>query len=363
MPEGMSLATYVYVFVGAAAALFVIILIAYRAFYRKVTSDTALVVSGGKKKSAHFGGKLVNPITSRTQLISLNTMNLKVERKGQDALITRDSLRVDIVAEFFVRIQANETDVLAAAASLGEKVTSSARSEDVEKSVSELLEGKLVGALRSVAATMALQELHEQRQEFADGVQAASSDDLKQNGFTLETVSITSLDQTPLNQLDPDNRFDATAIQTIKGEVEEKQTLTARIEAENRVKREEDRLKAELDIKSRETETEKQTFQLEQDRAFAEETKKREIETNKLEQERAVREAEHQQKQAVEKARIAQEQAVQEAEHQQKQAVEKARIAQEQAVEESEIQKKLAIDTARISQEERCSRIRSSRSG
>jgi uncharacterized membrane protein YqiK len=345
MPN-LSLGPVIYISVGVAFALFFIVLLAYKAFYKKVSADTALVVSGGKKKNAYFSGKLINPITCRTQLISLNTMNLRVERKSQEALITKDSLRVDIVAEFFVRIEPNESDVLAAAASLGERVMT-------PENVSELLEGKLVGALRSVAATMTLQELHEQRQQFADAVQEASSADLKQNGFTLETVSITSLDQTPLEQLDSDNRFDATAIQTIKGEVEEKQTLTAKITAQNKVKREEDQLKAQLDIKSRETETQKLTYKLEQDQAFAEEEKKREIETNRLEQERAVREAEYKQKKTIETARIAQEQAVQEAEFQQKQAVEKARIVQEQSVEEAEIQRKLAIETARISQEQK----------
>jgi len=67
-------------------------------------------------------------------------------------------------AEFFDKIQKEEQDVLAAATSLGEKT-------QTPENVKEVLEGKLVGALRAVAATMELQELHEQRQEFQDAVQ------------------------------------------------------------------------------------------------------------------------------------------------------------------------------------------------
>jgi len=196
------------IIVGVVIALFIIIVIAYKSMYKKIPPDAALVVSGGKVTKAYFGGKFVSPITSQAQEISLNTMNLKVERKGDEALITKDSLRVDIVAYFFVRIEKNGEDVLAAAASLGEKSAT-------PESVSELLEGKLVHALRAVAATMELQELHDNRQEFQDAVQEACLEDLKQNGLTLETVSITSLDQTPLEELDPDNIFDAVAIQTI----------------------------------------------------------------------------------------------------------------------------------------------------
>ncbi|HID55009.1 TPA: hypothetical protein EYP37_00650 [Candidatus Poribacteria bacterium] len=331
----MATSTFI-IILAAAVAVLIIALVAYKKLYKKIPADAALVVSGGKRKRAYFGGKLVNPITCRTQEIPLNTMNLKVERKGQEALITKDSLRVDIVAEFFVRIQPNEEDVLAAAASLGEKIATPA-------SVSELLEGKLVGALRSVAATMTLQELHEQRQAFADAVQEACSEDLKQNGFTLETVSITSLDQTPLDQLDPHNRFDATAIQTIKQEVEEKQTLTAKIEAENRVRREEDKLKAELEIKAKETETQKQILELERDRAFAEEEQKKEIETKRIEQQKAIQEAELEQKKAIEQARIAQEQAVEEVQIQKTLAVETARIEQERMIRETEAESAIRI--------------------
>jgi len=344
--------TTTYILVGVVFALFIILLIAYKAFYRKVAADNALVVSGGKKKRAYFGGKLINPITCKTSMISLNTMNLQVERQGQDALITKDSLRVDIVAEFFIRVQPNEEDVLAAAASLGDRILSPG-------SVSELLEGKLVGALRSVAATMELQELHEKRMEFADQVQEASTEDLKENGFTLETVSITNLDQTELSLLNPDNRFDATAIQTIKGEVEAKQTRTKEIEEENRVLREDATLRAELGIQEKTTQQKKASYELEQGRAVAEQLQLREIETNRLEEQQAVKEASEKQTEAVEQARIAQEEAVKQREIEREKAVEAAEIArtkeietarveQEEAVKQREIERGKAIETAEV---------------
>lgn len=331
--------------VGSLVALFVIFVLIYKSFYRKAPPDSALVVSGGRKKRVVFGGSLINPITNTTQLISLNTMQLPVERTGQAALITRDSLRVDLEAQFYVKVEPHEQDVLKAVASLGDKTLTPG-------AVNTLLEGKLVGVLRSVAATMDLQELHEKRQEFSDQVQEACRDDLEQNGFKLESVAVTNLDQTPLDALDENNRFDVVAIQTIKQEVEDRQTRTARIEHENQVKREEDRLKAELEIKQREEETETQTLEVERRLEFAQEEQRKAIATNKAEQEREVESHKLEQQQAIEEARLRQEEAVKSAEISQKQKLEMARIEQERQVQESEISQKQVVEVARVQQEQ-----------
>ncbi len=331
--------------VGSLIALFIIFVLVYKSFYKKAPADAALVISGGSKKRVVFGGTLVNPITNITQLISLNTLQLPVEREGQAALITKDSLRVDIQAEFYVKIEPNEQDVLKAVASLGEKTLT-------PQAVNTLLEGKLVGVLRSVAATMDLQELHEKRQEFSDQVQEACLEDLEQNGFKLETVAVTNLDQTPLDALDENNRFDVVAIQTIKKEVEEKQTETAKIEHENKVRREADRLKAELEIKQKEEETETEGLEVEKRLDFAQEEQSMEIATNKAKQERAVEAHKFEQLQAVEEARIKQEQAVKSAEIAQTQKIEMERIEQERQVEESEILQKQTVEIARVQQQQ-----------
>ncbi len=333
------------VIIGSLVSLFIIFVLIYKSFYKKAPADSALVISGGNKKRVVFGGTLVNPITNMTQLISLNTIQLPVERVGTAALITKDSLRVDIEAEFYVKIEPNEQDVLKAVASLGEKTLTPA-------AVNSLLEGKLVGVLRSVAATMDLQELHEKRQEFSDQVQEACLEDLEQNGFKLETVAVTNLDQTPLEALDENNRFDVVAIQTIKKEVEEKQTETAKIEHENKVKREEDRLKAELEIKEKEEETETKGLEVEKRLELAQEEQRKEIATNKAEQERQVEAHKFEQLQAVEEARIKQEEAVKSAEIEQTQKIEIARIEQERQVQESEILQKQTIEVAKVQQQQ-----------
>lgn len=342
--EGLSLAPFFGIIV-VIAAFFLIMFFTYKALYKKAPADAALVISGGKSKSVVFGGKIVNPLTKATQLVSLNTMQLLVQRTGPDALITKDSLRVDIEAQFYVKIEPNEHDVLSAVASLGDKTLE-------PENVKALLEGKLVGILRSVAATMDLQELHEKRQDFSDQVRESCKDDLEQNGFQLESVAVTNLDQTPLDQLDENNRFDVVAIQTINQEVQERQTRTERIKHENRVKQEEDKLRADLAIRQQEEATQTESLEVERRLAFAQETQRKEVATNKAEQERVIKEAELQQQQALEEARIRQEEVVQSSQIQQKQRVETARIDQERQVQEAEVEQERTVEEARIRQQQ-----------
>ena len=342
--EGLSAVPF-FGILAVIAAFFLIMFFTYKALYKKAPADAALVISGGKNKSVVFGGKIVNPLTKATQLVSLNTMQLLVQRTGPDALITKDSLRVDIEAQFYVKIEPNEQDVLNAVASLGDKTLE-------PNNVKALLEGKLVGILRSVAATMELQELHEKRQDFSDQVRESCKDDLEQNGFQLESVAVTNLDQTPLDQLDENNRFDVVAIQTINQEVQERQTRTERIKHENRVKQEEDKLRADLAIKQQEEATETESLEVEKRLAFAQELQRKEVATNKVEQERVVKEAELQQQQALEEARIRQEEVVQSSQIQQKQRVETARIDQERQVQEAEIEQGRTVEEARVRQQQ-----------
>src|SRR5204862_6902940 len=118
------------------------------------------------------------------------------------AMIRKDNLRVDLSAEFYIKVQANSDDILQAARSLGQRNVQA-------DAVSELVQEKLVSALRTVAATKELVELLAKRDEFASAVQAIVIHDLAHNGLSLEGVTLSSLDQTDPTQLQEQNVFDA----------------------------------------------------------------------------------------------------------------------------------------------------------
>ncbi len=56
----------------------------------------------GGQKVVLDGGSVVLPIFTRSP-VNLKTLRLEVTRGGPDSLITKDRMRVDIGAEFYVR--------------------------------------------------------------------------------------------------------------------------------------------------------------------------------------------------------------------------------------------------------------------
>ena len=313
--------------------------------YRIPKADVALVRTGGSKEKINITkGLWVNTIIHEIKEISLNTMRIEVIREGAEALITYDFNRGDVEVVFYLKVEPKPDDVLRAAQALGDKSMT-------PETVRELIEPKLEGALRSVAAESDIQDLLQKRQEFADKVQSACGEDLEiQNGLTLETVSIIRVDQTPVETLDAENRFDAVGIREIT-------EITAEQEREkvDIVQRKEVAI-VQIEVAAR-----IEKLEAEQDQAWAESDQQkniaiyaaeREAETLKFqfEMEQSVQEREYEMKQEVERARIAQEQVVQEREIEMNRDVEVARVQQEQIVAEREIEKNLIVETQQIEQ-------------
>ena len=200
---GLQLPAELAVIAGGGVVTCVGALMTYMSFYKRTAADMAFVRTGrGGNKVVLDGGAMVIPIFHRMLEINLRTMKLGVNPRGQNALITRDNLRANVLAQFYIRVQADEEHILNAARSLGE---SSVNAEAVEALVSE----KLVSALRAIASQMDLFEIHTKRDEFAEKVKEHVKSDLEANGLLLESVTISELDQTDPGELSDNNVFDA----------------------------------------------------------------------------------------------------------------------------------------------------------
>ena len=308
-------------------------------------ADVALVRTGGAREKIRItGGLWVNTIIHEIKEISLNTMRIEVIREGPEALITYDFNRGDVEVVFYLKVEPEETDILRAAQALGDKSMT-------PETVRELIEPKLEGALRSVAAESDIQDLLQKRQEFADKVQSACGEDLEiQNGLTLETVSIIRVDQTPVETLDAENRFDAVGIREITEITAEQEREKERIVQEKEVAI----VQIEVDARIQKLEAEQQQAWAESDQQknIAIYAAEREAETLKFqfEMEQGVQEREYEMKQEVERARIRQEQVIQEREIEMNRDIEVARVQQEQIVAEREIEKNLIVETQQIEQ-------------
>jgi uncharacterized membrane protein YqiK len=203
--------------------------LAFARMYKRSTREVSLVKTGtGGRRVIIDGGTLVVPVLHEITRINMKTTLLQVSRNGASALITKDRMRVDVGCEFYVTVEATEEGIARAAQTLG------ARTFD-ERALREMIEGKLVDALRSVAAGMTLDELHENRSNFVQQVQQTVTEELKKNGLQLESVALTALDQTPLDNLDENNVFNATGLQIQAERIAESRKRRAQIEAEAQV--------------------------------------------------------------------------------------------------------------------------------
>jgi flotillin len=190
------------------AALIVAVLFLNR-FYVKASREVALVRTGlGGQRVVLDGGALSLPIVHKVAEINMRTARLEVERAGERSIITQDRLRIDATAEFYVRVEPTEQGVATAAQALGSKAFRAA-------DLADILEGKLVDALLSVAAQYTMDSLQDNRGKYVAEVGAALEDRLKQNGLVLEAVSLTRLDQTPFHALDQNNAFNAVGMRRL----------------------------------------------------------------------------------------------------------------------------------------------------
>jgi uncharacterized membrane protein YqiK len=297
--------------------------------YRRASKEISFVRTGfGGQKVIMNGGALVFPILHEVISVNMNTLRLPVQRANEQALITRDRMRVDVIAEFYVRAQPTVEAIANAAQTLG------ARTMQPEK-LKDLVEGKFVDALRSVAAEMSMEELHEKRVEFVQKVQQAVSEDLLKNGLELETVSLTGLDQTGMEFFNPNNAFDAEGLTRLTEEIEQRKKIRNDIEQDTAVQ-----------IKNKNLETEKQSLEIAREEEYAKLAQEREIELRRASQMADIAKEQADQERESEQAKIIAERAIEEERIEKSRLIQEREIAKSRAVETQDIERAKAVAIA-----------------
>ncbi|MGH6747461.1 putative membrane protein YqiK [Novosphingobium sp. PhB57] len=311
---------------GIALVLFLALGLMLARLYKRASKEIGFVRTGfGGERVVMNGGALVLPVFHETMPVNMNTVRLAVERKNQDALITLDRLRIDVKAEFYVRVRPDAGAIAMAAQTLG------ARTMHPE-ALKELVEGKFVDALRSVAAGMTMNQLHEQRADFVQKVQQVSSSDLAMNGLELESVSLTGLDQTSIEHFNANNAFDAEGLTKLTEQIELRKKARNDIEQDTRVQ-----------IETKNLEAERQSLSIQRDNEFAKLEQEREIEMRRAEQAAEVAREQALRGREAEEARIIAKQQVDSQQIESDRTIQQAKIAQAQAVELARQGQQIAI--------------------
>ncbi|RJY08877.1 flotillin family protein [Aurantiacibacter aquimixticola] len=294
--------------------------------YRRASKEVAFVRTGvGGEKVVMNGGALVLPVLHETMPVNMNTLVLSVMRRDAEALITLDRLRIDVKAEFYVRVKPDAEAIAMAAQTLGQRTMQ-------PEMLKDLVEGKFVDALRSVAAGMTMNELHEQRADFVQKVQQVSSNDLAMNGLELESVSLTGLDQTSIEHFNANNAFDAEGLTKLTEQIEARKKLRNDIEQDTRVQMETKNLEA--DTKS---------FEIGRDQEYARLSQEREVEVRRAAQMAEIAREQAERQREADAAKIEAKKQVDAQQIEADRLVEEARIDQVRALEIARQEQQIAV--------------------
>ena len=280
-----------------AIAIFVYLL---HWLYRRSSKEVSFVRTGLRgEKVVISGGAFVLPIIHNITSVGMRTLRIEVKRGGDKSFITKNRMRVEIVAEFYVRVTPSKEAVSIAAGTLGKRTME-------PESLRDLVQGRFVDALGIVAAKMSMEEIQEKRGEYIKAVKGIVAESLSSTGLELEAVSLTSVDQAGLEVFDPSNAFDAEGLTQLTEQIEAGKKKRNDIEQDTAIR-----------IRTKNLEAEQKALEIDQAREFSRLLQEREIakqrdkETTEMavetaRQERLAEEARIQSAEDVEKARIQQ---------------------------------------------------------
>jgi uncharacterized membrane protein YqiK len=304
--------------VGAIVVLLVVLGITLTRLYKRASKEFAFVRTGvGGQKVVKDAGSLVLPVFHETIPVNMQTLCLTVDRKDTEALITKDRLRVNVKAEFYLRVKPDVDSIAAAAQTLGRRTLSPTE-------LGDLIQGKFVDSLRAAAAGMDMQDLHEKRTDFVQKVRNTLAEDLTTNGLELESVALTNLNQTDVKFFDPNNAFDAEGLTRLT------QVTQTRAKERNEIEQ-----NARIEIETKNLEANGKSLELKQATEFATLEQERQVETRRAEQEAQLATQRAERKRESELAQISAEQ-----------AVEQGRVAKDQAVKIAETEAAQAQELA-----------------
>lgn len=174
----------------------------------KVPPGAALVIHRtGAEPRVTFSDAFVPPLVARAEPIDCSLRTLVVRRDGGDSLRCHDNLRIDVRAEFRMAVNRTAEDVLKVATRIG-----AARASDPEI-LTHLFEARFIQAMASVIHEFDFDDVMRRREELRERVLMVIGTDL--DGWVLEDVAFTRLEQVPIEELDPSNVLDAEAIRRI----------------------------------------------------------------------------------------------------------------------------------------------------
>src|SRR5688572_17463479 len=335
-----------YVFIGLALVILVFLGIVVMLCIRKIHPGKAGISVGLGGLRVAFDYMIRIPIVQNFEEMDISVKKLEIHRKGKDGLVCKDNIRADISVAFYIRVEATEESVTKVSQMLGVH-----RVSDMEQ-LRELFEAKFSEALKTAGKQMEFHELFTERIKFREQIQATIGKDL--DGFFLQDVAIDYLEQTPLDQHDPNNVLDSEGIKKITEITQRERVLANEFTQRTQVQVEKEN--ADADIAKREQKRRNEEDTAKQMRAITEikaneeaearkviEGRRQEVEGKRLEAEEAIRLRTEDMNRAVQEREFTVRKEKQRLEQEAVQEGEEARVRRERTVSLAEMDKETKL--------------------
>ncbi len=312
--------------IGGLVFLLLLSVWAYTRVYVITPNNEAFVRTGGvflKNKSVILnGGCVVLPGFHELTRVPLREISIDVERTGKLAVRTQDYLRANMRVTFYVCINADDQDVLTAAARLSKQGKISG--EDIK----DALEKRADDAIRAAAKKKSLAEIDSDKLGFADEVLNLIQQDLKKVGLTLNNIAISEIEES--DTYDTNNFFDAQGVRL------RTETIQRSIQQKTEVE-----LSTQVAIEQKELNAEKQSLRIAQEKEDAKLAQQLEVEALKAQREREIQEAKDTEAATVQRTKILQDKSVEEEEIRKQLSVQQNQIEADITLEERNKQLKV----------------------
>jgi len=281
--------------IGVLIGLFIVFRVMFAYAYKKVDQGQALVRNGVGGTHVTFSGMVVIPAFHVLEIMDISVKRVEIDRHGPTGLICKDNLRADIKVAFFVRVNNTKEDVSRVAQTIG-----CTRASDIRALV-ELFDAKFSEALKTVGRKFDFVDLYNSRETFKQELLQVIGTDL--NGYTLDDAAIDFLEQTKIENLDPENILDSEGIKKITAQTAQQKILT------NQINRDREKTIAQQDVAAREA-----VLELDRQLAEAEQKQAREVASIKAREEAETAKIQQTERLKAEQARIATEEEIKVAE-------------------------------------------------
>jgi uncharacterized membrane protein YqiK len=340
-----------YVLAGLAVIVVVFVLIVVMLCIRKIHPGKAGISVGLGGLRVAFDYMIRIPIVQNFEEMDISVKKLEIHRKGKDGLVCKDNIRADISVAFYIRVEATVESVKKVSQMLGvDRVSDMAQ-------LRELFEAKFSEALKTAGKQMEFHELFTERIKFREQIQTTIGKDL--DGFFLQDVAIDYLEQTPLDQHDPNNVLDSEGIKKIT-EITQRERVSSN-EFTQRAQVQVEKENADADIAKREQKRRNEEDTAKQMRAITEvkaneeaesrkviEARRQEVEGKRLEAEESIQLRTQDMNRAVQERQFTVTKEKQRLEQESVQEGEEARVRRERSVSLAEMDKEVKVAEAAV---------------